>query len=51
MATAAAQSAKGHTKQVADAIAQAKHDVQSEADKGGFTSAGAATLLGVLSAL
>jgi hypothetical protein len=51
MATAADQAAKGHTKQVADAIAQAMHDVQSEAGKGGFTSAGAATLLRVLSAL
>jgi hypothetical protein len=51
MATAADQAAKGHPKQVAAAIAQAVHDVQNEADKGGFTSADAATLLRILGAL
>jgi len=51
MATAADQAAKGHPKQVDDAITKAIHDVQNEADKGGFTQSGAATLLRLLSAL
>ena len=51
MARAADQASKGHAKQVDDAVAQAMHEVQNEADKGGFTPSGAATLLRILSAL
>jgi uncharacterized protein len=51
MATAADQTAKGHAKQVDDAVAKAMHDVQNEADKGGFTPSGAETLLRLLGAL
>jgi predicted extracellular nuclease len=51
MARAADQASKGHGKQVDDAVAQAMHEVQNEAGKGGFTPSGAATLLRILSEL
>ena len=51
MARAADQASKDHAKQVDDAVAQAIHEVQNEADKGGFTPSGAATLLRMLGAL